>query len=103
MSDNLKKYIKRKAKEKEKMKIACKKFCNTVCERIMDNINSKLDTLFFEFELTSIIDLYYDPLEAVNYTIKKLSEDKYYKKIIVDIKIYDPNILYIKWDIRNIT
>ena len=38
-------------------------------------------------------------LECINYVINKIKEDKNFKKILNQISYYEPNLLYITWDL----
>jgi hypothetical protein len=44
----------------------------------------------------------YEMLESINYIIEKLKKDKTFIKIMEEIKFYEPNIIYIKWNLNKI-
>jgi hypothetical protein len=91
------------AKLKKQREINKKKCYKTVLKQIISNvemtISQDINFLFFEMEPFVIGEADYDMLECVNYIIDKINEDKNFKKILEQIHFYEPNLLFIKWDL----
>lgn len=45
----------------------------------------------------------YNPLEALEYVVKKLCKNKQFAEIVEEIKIVQPYSLYIKFDVKKMT
>ena len=75
-----------------------KNIIKTIENIISQNIN------FFIYEATPFIigEVDYEMLECINYIIEKLKKDKTFIKIMEEIIFYEPNIIYIKWNLNNI-
>lgn len=103
MSDlNLEKYTKQK-KEREKNKKRCYKSnlaqVNTMITNSMDRLNNNIS---YEIPVFIFGEVDYDPTESALYIVKKLTKNLVFKRILTDIKILEPNILYIEWDLSKI-
>jgi len=62
-------------------------------------MSQDINFLVFEMEPFVIGEADYEMLECVNYVINKIKEDKNFKKILNQISYYEPNLLYITWDL----
>ena len=99
---NLEKFIQQK-KDKEKLKKKCYK---NVIEQINNIIKVSMDhgasNMTYTIPMFIIGEADYDPLESVEYVIKKLSKQVLFKRIVTKIEMYDPNILLIGWDLSKL-
>lgn len=103
MSDlNLEKYTKEK-RDREKNKKRCYKNIltqvNTMITNSMDRHNNSIS---YEIPVFIFGEVDYDPTESALYVVKKLTKHVIFKRIMTNIKILEPNILYIEWDISKI-
>ena len=92
------------AKLKKQREINKKKCYKTVLKQIISTvemtISQESNFLFFEMEPFVIGEADYDMLECVNYIIDKINKDKNFKKILDQINFYEPNLLFIRWDLN---
>ena len=88
----------KKLKEKNKKKCHKKVFKQIIIYVEM-TMSQDINFLVFEMEPFVIGEADYEMLECVNYVINKIKEDKNFKKILNQISYYEPNILYITWDL----
>jgi hypothetical protein len=99
---NLNKYIELK-KQREINKKKCFK---TIVKSITSNIDSCIsqNINFYVYQAPPFIfgEVEYDLLESIDYIIKKIKHDKNFKQILEEIKFYEPNLIYIKWNINKI-
>lgn len=89
-----------KVKKQEKSR---KKIYKSMLKYVISQINAKLGTeklLVQEIPVVSLEEETYNMLEAIDYIISKLLKNKNFKKILTDIKILNPNYLYLEWDIK---
>jgi hypothetical protein len=87
------------AEEKRKRK---KGIYKTLLKHIEDKINTLLSTqkfLFYEIPAISWEEDTYNFLEATEYVLSKIKKNKTFCKVLVDIKILEPNYLYLEWDL----
>lgn len=75
-----------------------KNIIKTIENIISQNIN------FYVYEATPFIigEVDYEMLECINYIIKKFKKDKTFIQIMEEIIFYEPNIIYIKWNLNKI-
>ena len=103
MSDlNLEKYTKQK-KERERNKKRCyKNNLSQVNTMITNSIDRQNNSISYEIPVFIFGEIDYDPTESALYIVKKLTKNIMFKRILTDIKILEPNILYIEWDLSKI-
>jgi len=98
MELNLEKYIKFKKEQEAKKKACYKNILQQVNTMIMESMDKQIDHINYEIPPFIFGELDYDPLESVHYIIKKLKHNKTFKKMITRMDFYEPNILFIQWD-----
>lgn len=104
MSDlNFDEFLSKQKVNIKKKKDSSKRLYEEICKKIMESIENKYNKLYFQIPLAFMSDLEYDPLFAIDYVVKHLCEHKQFKKMILNIKLLDPNILYIEWDINKLS
>lgn len=99
---NFDKY-KEETKIKEKNR---KKIYKATLRHIELLINEKLATekyIIYEIPVVSLEEETYTFFGAIDYILEKLTKNKDFKKILVDLKVLNPNHLYIEWDINLLT
>jgi len=99
---NLDKFTKLQKKRKSNKKKCYKRILKQIITNVEINISQESNFIFFEMEPFIIGEAEYDMLECVNYLINKIKEDSNFKKILDSINFYEPNLLYIKWDMTKI-
>ena len=72
---------------------------NTMITNSMDRLNNNIA---YEIPVFIFGEVDYDPTESALYIVKKLTKNLVFKRILTDIKILEPNILYIEWDLSKI-
>jgi hypothetical protein len=102
MSLNLEKYVTFKKDQQIKKKECYKNILEQVSNMIMNSMDSLIDHINYEIPPFIFGELEYEPLESVHYVIRKLKHNKSFKKIITKMDFYEPNILYIQWDMSKI-
>jgi len=95
---NFDEILKQQRKTEKKKKEACKKVYTFICNEIIDRIKKGIDVLHYNILLINMYDTEYDPLYTVDYIVTNLCNHEQFKKMIVDIQVKEPCILYIKWD-----
>lgn len=99
---NLDKFAKIK-KERDTIKKKCyKKVLKKIISYVEINISQNLNWLIYEMEPFILGEVEYDMLECINYIIEEITIDSNFKKILEQIQFYEPNIIYIKWNIDKI-
>jgi hypothetical protein len=99
---NLEKYAQQK-KDKERQRKKCyKKVLEQINNIIMIKMDHGANSIKYTIPMFIIGESEYDPLESIEYVIKKLTKQMLFKRIVTKIEIYDPNILYIEWDLDKI-
>jgi hypothetical protein len=97
---NLDKFIELK-KQREHNKKKCYK---TILKQINTNIDltmsQSINFIIFEIPPFIIGEADYNTLECIDYIINKIKNDKEFKKILEEIKFYEPNVIYIKWNLN---
>jgi hypothetical protein len=96
---NLDKFAKLKKQREINKKKCYKRVLKQIILTVEMNISQESNFLFFEMEPFVFGEADYDMLECVNYIIDKINEDKNFKKILDQIQFYEPNLLFIKWDL----
>ena len=97
---NLDKYAKIK-KEREANKKKCyKKVFKQIIFDVETVMIQDVDFLVFEVDPFMIGEADYNMLECIDYVIAKINKDKNFEKILEQINFYEPNILYIKWNLE---
>jgi len=100
---NLDKYTKIK-KAREAIKKKCyKKVFKQIIYQVETVMIQDVDFIVFEVDPFMIGEAEYDMLECIDYVINKIKKDEGFLKILDQIYFYEPNILYIKWDLDKIT
>ena len=100
---NLDKYTKiKKAREATKKK-CYKKVFKQILYEVETVMIQDVDFIVFEVDPFMIGEAEYDMLECIDYVINKIKKDEGFLKILDQIDFYEPNILYIKWDLKKIT
>lgn len=99
---NLEKYAQIK-KDKEKQRKKCyKNILQQINNIIMIKMDHGANNIIYTIPMFIIGESEYDPLESIEYVIKKLTKQLLFKRIVTKIEIYDPNSLYIEWDMSKI-
>ena len=88
----------KKLKEKNKKK-CYKKVFKQIITYVEMTMTQDINFLVFEMQPFVFGEANYEMLECVNYVINKIKEDKNFKKILNQISYYEPNLLYITWDL----
>lgn len=103
MSDlNLDKFLKdRKKREKEKTN-SYKKIYKYVATLISEGIKQDHHYIHYDIPIFDHESPDYEALECISYVLDKLKEQVLFKKIVSDIKILEPNTLYISWDLKKL-
>ena len=103
MSDlNLDKFLKdKKARDKKKRKIY-KETYNYITSSVQEAINRMENFVQYNVPVFNHQSPDYEALECIQYIVEKIGKHLLLKKIITDIKVLEPNILYIQWDINKL-
>lgn len=103
MSDlNLDKFIKdKKDREKKKRKIYKETFIY-IKSIIQDAINRMENNAYYNVPIFNHQSPDYEALECICYIVEKIKESLLLKQIITDIKVVEPNTLYLEWDLNKI-
>jgi hypothetical protein len=88
----------KKLKEKNKKK-CYKKVFKQIITYVEMTMTQDINFLVFEMQPFVFGEAEYEMLECINYVINKIKEDKNFKKILNQISYYEPNLLYITWDL----
>jgi hypothetical protein len=96
---NLDKYSKLKKKRNEIKKKSYKKVLKQIISEVESIMIQDIDFIVFEVEPFLIGVIEYDMLECIDYVINKINKDESFKKILAQVNFFEPNILYIKWDL----
>lgn len=104
MSDlNLDKFLKdKKERDKKKRKIY-KDTYEYIKTSIQEAINRLENYIQYNVPVFNHLSPDYEALECIQYIVEKISEHLLLKKIIIDIKVLEPNILYIQWDLEKLS
>ena len=96
---NLNKFAEIKKQRQINKKKCYKKVFKQIITYVEMTISQDINFLVYEMQPFIIGEADYEMLECVNYIIDKIKEDKNFKKIIDQIYFYEPNLLYIIWDL----
>ena len=96
---NLDKFAEIKKQRQKNKKKCYKKVFKQIISYVEMTMTQDINFLVFEMEPFVIGEAEYNMLECVNYIINKIKEDKNFKKILDQINFYEPNLLYINWDL----
>ena len=88
----------KKLKEKNKKK-CYKKVFKQIITYVEMTMTQDINFLVYEMQPFVFGEAEYEMLECVNYVINKIKVDKNFKKILNQISYYEPNLLYITWDL----
>jgi len=99
---NLDKFTELKKKSLENKKKCYKKIYKNVIKLIELNISQNINFLIYESSPFIIGEVDYEMLECIDYIIKKIKKDKMIMKILEEILFYEPNVIYIKWNLERI-
>ena len=99
---NLDKYAKIKKERQANKKKCYKKVLKQIIYEVETIMIQDIDLIVFEVEPFMIGELEYNMLECIDYIINKINKDEGFIKIIEQISFFEPNILYIKWDLLKI-
>ena len=99
---NLDKFAELKKKTLENKKKCYKKIYKNVIKLIELNISQNNNFLIYESSPFIIGEVDYEMLECIDYIIKKIKKDKTIMKILEEISFYEPNVIYIKWNLERI-
>ena len=99
---NIDKYSKFKKTRQTNKKKCYKKVFKHLLSEVENIMLQEVDFLVFEVEPFMIGEIDYNMLECVNYLIEKIKKDKNFKLILEQIDFFEPNILYVKWDLNKI-
>jgi hypothetical protein len=94
----LKKYIEIQKQKNEKKKKCYKNILKNINKLIEEKILDNTNYLIFELFPIIIGEADYNMFECTEYLIENLNKEK----IMEDVSFYEPNVLYIKWDINKI-
>jgi hypothetical protein len=87
-------------KQREKNKKKCyKKVFKQIITFVEMTISQDIHFLVYEMQPFVFGEADYEMLECVHFIINKIKEDKNFKKILTQISYYEPNLLYITWDL----
>lgn len=103
MSDlNLDKFLKdKKNREKQKKKVY-KETYNYIKSIIQDGIERGENSTHYGVPIFNHQSPDYEALECICYIVEKIKESLLLSKIVTDIKVVEPNTLYIEWDINKL-
>ncbi len=96
-------YINKQREKEKKRKEIYKLLLQSLIKLLNEKISLNESKLYYKLPLFSQTEESYNILDATEYIIRKLTENFNFKKIVTDIKIYDPNIIFIEWKIGNLT
>ena len=95
---NFKSYIKA-TKHKEKIKKKEYKYMLKLVNKEISDALHYSDHVICDIPPLMIDIPEYNPIEAIDYILKKLLSNKTFEMIIIDVKVFDQCKLYFKWDI----
>lgn len=103
MSDlNLDKYLKdKKLRDKQKKKVY-KETYEYIKSIIQDAINRGENNIQYGVPIFNHRSPDYEALECICYIVEKIKESVLLAKMVTDIKVVEPNTLYIEWDISKL-
>jgi hypothetical protein len=96
---NLDKFTEIKKQRELNKKKSYKKIFKQIITYVEMTMEQNVNFLVYEMAPFIIGEVDYDMLECVNYSIDKIKSDKNFKKILDQIQFYEPNLLYIKWNL----
>jgi hypothetical protein len=96
---NLDKFAEIKKQRQKNKKKCYKKVFKQIISYVEMTMTQDINFLVYEMEPFVIGEADYNMLECVNYIINKIKEDTNFKKILDQINFYEPNFLYINWDL----
>jgi len=99
---NLDKFAEIKKQREVNKKKCYKKIFKQVITYVEMTIEQNVDFIVYEIAPFVIGEADYNMLECVNYLIDKIKNDDNFKKILDQIYFYEPNLLYIKWNLSKV-
>lgn len=99
---NLDKFIKKKKQCEYNKKKCYKSIVKTINFLVETTISQNINFLIYETPPFIMGEANYDMLECIDYIIRKIKKDKNFKRVLEEILFYEPNLVYIKWDMNKI-
>lgn len=99
---NIDKYVKLKKEQKENKKKCYKKVLKQIISEIESVMIQDVDFIVFEVEPFMIGEIEYNMLECIDFVINKINKDESFIKISGQIHFFEPNTLYIKWNLNKV-